>query len=84
MEEVSMNVMLRPGNPEDAKICGAICYEAFKTIAEQHNFPPDFPLGMVVKGTCRPFYGEYARDYDLIIGRPVSHECTFVAELLVQ
>ena len=39
-----MNVTLRTGNAEDAKHCGAICYEAFKTIAEQHNFPPDFPL----------------------------------------
>lgn len=38
-----MNVTLRPGNPEDAPRCGAICYEAFKTIAGQHNFPPDFP-----------------------------------------
>lgn len=38
-----MNVTLRPGNAEHAKRCGAICYEAFKTIAEQHNFPPDFP-----------------------------------------
>jgi hypothetical protein len=43
MEEVPMNVTLRPGNAEDAQHCGAICYEAFKTIAEQHNFPPDFP-----------------------------------------
>jgi hypothetical protein len=38
-----MKVTLRPGTAEDAKHCGAICYEAFKTIAEQHNFPPDFP-----------------------------------------
>ena len=38
-----MNFTLRPGNHEDAKICGAICYQAFKTIAEQHNFPLDFP-----------------------------------------
>jgi len=38
-----MNVTLRPGNAADARRCGAICYEAFKTIAEQHNFPPDFP-----------------------------------------
>jgi predicted N-acetyltransferase YhbS len=43
MEEVPMNVTLRPGNSEDAQRCGVICYEAFKTIAEQHNFPPDFP-----------------------------------------
>ncbi|MFC1867038.1 GNAT family N-acetyltransferase [Thermodesulfobacteriota bacterium] len=38
-----MELTLRPGTSEDAEICGEICYEAFKTIAEQHNFPPDFP-----------------------------------------
>ncbi|MDN3513572.1 MAG: GNAT family N-acetyltransferase [Candidatus Brocadia sp.] len=39
-----MNVTLRPGNAKDATRCGVICYEAFRTIAEQHNFPADFPL----------------------------------------
>lgn len=34
---------IRPGRPEDAAACGAICYIAFKTIAEAHRFPPDFP-----------------------------------------
>ncbi|HQU32058.1 MAG TPA: GNAT family N-acetyltransferase [Candidatus Brocadia sapporoensis] len=43
MEEARMNITLRPGNAADALSCGAICYEAFKTIARQHNFPPDFP-----------------------------------------
>jgi predicted N-acetyltransferase YhbS len=43
MEDVLMTITLRPGNPEDATHCGAICYEAFKTIAEQHHFPHDFP-----------------------------------------
>ena len=38
-----MSVTLRPAKAEDAQRCGAICYEAFKTIAEHHNFPPDFP-----------------------------------------
>jgi len=28
-----MSLTLRPGRPEDATICGTICYEAFKTIA---------------------------------------------------
>src|SRR5688572_19739589 len=36
-------VNVRPGRPEDAPACSRICYEAFKTIAEAHNFPPDFP-----------------------------------------
>jgi hypothetical protein len=35
-----MPLTLRPGRPEDATMCGTICYEAFKTIAAQHNFLP--------------------------------------------
>jgi GNAT superfamily N-acetyltransferase len=38
-----MGVHLRHASPEDAGPAGAICYEAFKTFAEQHRFPPDFP-----------------------------------------
>ncbi len=34
---------LRAGNSEDAQTCGKICYEAFKTISEQHNFSSDSP-----------------------------------------
>ena len=38
-----MPVRLRPGSVDDAKECGRILYEAFKSIANRHNFPPDFP-----------------------------------------
>jgi GNAT superfamily N-acetyltransferase len=38
-----MNLTLRRGKLEDANECGAICYEAFKTIAEAFHFTPDFP-----------------------------------------
>ena len=38
-----MNLTMRPGRPEDAHACGAICYQAFKAIAGEHHFPPDFP-----------------------------------------
>lgn len=41
--EPHADVVVRRGRPEDAAACGAICYEAFKAIAAQHNFPPDFP-----------------------------------------
>jgi GNAT superfamily N-acetyltransferase len=34
---------LRSPNQRDAEAAGAICYNAFKTIAERHGFPPDFP-----------------------------------------
>ena len=38
-----MELILRPGVIEDARECGRICYEAFKSIADQHNFPPQMP-----------------------------------------
>src|SRR2546422_6107006 len=38
-----MKVTLRPGPIADAKECGRILHAAFKSIADQHNFPPDFP-----------------------------------------
>jgi GNAT superfamily N-acetyltransferase len=45
-----MNINLRVGKPDDAAICGAICYEAFKAISDQHNFPQDFPNQEVAIG----------------------------------
>jgi len=45
-----MNLRLRPGTADDAKSCGPICYHAFKTISEAHNFPPDFPSPEVATG----------------------------------
>ncbi len=45
-----MNIVLRPGRPEDAQRGGLICYEAFTTIAEQHHFPPDIPSAEVAIG----------------------------------
>ena len=38
-----MNVKLRRGTAEDAVDAGRILYEGFKSIADQHHFPPDFP-----------------------------------------
>ena len=38
-----MNPTFRSGTPADAAVCGHICFDAFNAIAEQHNFPPDFP-----------------------------------------
>src|SRR6266851_6990 len=33
-----MTITLRPGTAADAAACGPICYEAFKAVAEAHNF----------------------------------------------
>lgn len=38
-----MTVILRECLPDDAIACGEICYAAFKSLADEHNFPPDFP-----------------------------------------
>ena len=37
-----MNIHFREGKLGDAEICASICYEAFKAIADRHNFPHDF------------------------------------------
>lgn len=34
---------IRRAKPEDAAICGGICFEAFSAINAQHNFPPEMP-----------------------------------------
>lgn len=38
-----MDVGIRPATTADVEACGRIIYEAFKGIAEEHRFPPDFP-----------------------------------------
>jgi len=48
-----MTVILRQGVPADAAACGAICYEAFKSIASEHNFPWDFPSAKIATGLMK-------------------------------
>ncbi|MBO0739594.1 MAG: GNAT family N-acetyltransferase [Alphaproteobacteria bacterium] len=38
-----MTVKLRAGSPRDAAACGTICFEAFRAISSEHNFPWDLP-----------------------------------------
>ena len=45
-----MEVLLRPGTPQDSEVCGSICYNAFRTIAEQHGFPADFAAAEMAIG----------------------------------
>ncbi len=37
-----MDVLIRPATPADAETCGRILYEAFKGIAEYHQFPAEY------------------------------------------
>ena len=69
-----MNLILRPGTSQDAEICGRICFEAFTSISEAHNFTPDFPtadvaIGMVTRMLSHPgFYSVVAEMDGQIVG----------------
>jgi GNAT superfamily N-acetyltransferase len=45
-----MGIELRRGAPDDSVKCGRICFEAFKSLAERHGFPPDFPSPEIASG----------------------------------
>jgi predicted N-acetyltransferase YhbS len=45
-----MSIVLRAGTPADAAVCGPICFRAFKSINDTHNFPPDFPSPEIATG----------------------------------
>jgi hypothetical protein len=70
-----MPLILRPGQSEDATICGTICYEAFKTIALQHNFlssyaSPDIAVARMVERLAHPkFYAVVAELDGCVVGR---------------
>jgi predicted N-acetyltransferase YhbS len=36
-------VTIRQARPEDASVCGQICYDAFNTVSQSHSFPCDLP-----------------------------------------
>src|ERR1700712_2459105 len=64
---------IRPAVARDAADCGRVCFEAFSSISEAHNFPADFPsaeytaglLGMLIEHPG--FYSAVAeRDGEII------------------
>ena len=44
---------IRRATREDVDVCGEICYRAFCTIADEHNFPHEFPSLDAAVGTLR-------------------------------
>jgi GNAT superfamily N-acetyltransferase len=40
---VPADIVIRQAAPEDAPVCGKICYDAFSTLNAKHGFPCDFP-----------------------------------------
>ena len=82
-----MNVTLRPGTAADAERCGEICYNAFKAVADQHNFSPDFPSQEVARGLldrllANPgFYSVVAEFDGTIVGSNFVDERSTIAGL---
>lgn len=82
-----MNLTLRDAMPADAPACGRICYEAFKAIANEHNFPPDFPDAETAVGLLsiilqnRGFYGVVAELEGRIAGSNFLDERNPIAGL---
>src|SRR5215470_6599261 len=80
-----MDVDFRPGTPEDAEICGRICYEAFKTISDAHGFAPDFPTPEVAIDVLRSllanprFYSIIAEIDGRIVGSNFLDERNMIA-----
>ncbi|HTB90037.1 MAG TPA: GNAT family N-acetyltransferase, partial [Steroidobacteraceae bacterium] len=65
---------IRDANKVDAQSCGRILYDAFKTLSDRHNFPPDFPSPEVAAGLASMligdpgFYGVVAEDAGAVVG----------------
>jgi predicted N-acetyltransferase YhbS len=43
-------IVIRPATPQDAAVCGDICFRAFSAINAAHNFPCDFPHPQAAAG----------------------------------
>jgi predicted N-acetyltransferase YhbS len=80
-----MELKLRSGTPDDAEICGAICYNAFATISEAHGFAPDFPAPEIAIGLLRSmlmhpqFYSVVAEINGRVVGSNFLDERNTIA-----
>ena len=80
-----MDISIREGTPEDAEICGRICYNAFKTISEAHGFAPDFlgpetAIGVLTRMLANPkFYSVVAEVDGRIVGSNFLDERNAIA-----
>jgi hypothetical protein len=80
-----MGVELRRGAAADATECGRICFEAFKSIADRHAFPQDFPSAEIAAGlmsfllTHPKFYATVAAADGRIVGSNFLDERSVIA-----
>ena len=76
---------IRRATREDVEVCGEICYRAFCTLADQHNFPHEFPSPEVADGIVRNmvstpgFYGIVAEVNGRVAGSNFMDERSPIA-----
>jgi GNAT superfamily N-acetyltransferase len=58
VQPVAAAPVLRRATADDAFAAGSICYAAFRAIADQHGFPPDFPQPGVAIELMRRVIGQ--------------------------
>jgi len=80
-----MNAQIRRATREDIEVLGDICYRAFCTVADQHNFPHEFPAPEAADGVVRSmvtspgFYGIVAEVNGRIAGSNFMDERSPIA-----
>lgn len=78
-------VVIRRATPEDAAVCGQICYDGFSAINAKHGFPCDFPNPDVALGVSATifsspgFYGVVAEYGGRIVGSNCLDERSVIA-----
>lgn len=78
-------VEIRRAKPEDAALCGDICFQAFAVINRQHGFAPDLPTVEVGVGLVRmlfanpSFYCVVAESGGRIVGSNCLDERSLIA-----
>ena len=84
-----MDIHLRSASLEDAQIFGEICYRSFKSIADQYNYPPDFPSPEVAAGLysnllAHPKFSSLAAELDgTVVGSIVVSERSTMAGISI-
>lgn len=73
-----MTTTPRPARVDDIPACGRVMYEAFRDIAERHNFPPDFPGAEAAAGLLTGILGTPGFD-----GFVVEEENRIIGSLFV-
>jgi len=80
-----MDIVIRQATPDDAGVCGLICYEAFSNINARHGFPcdfpgPDAPIGLLSRMFSHPgVYAVVAERNGRIVGSNCLDERSTIA-----